>query len=189
MIIANTLGRGFFAPGGTDPTITIPSIGISNADGDAVRAALPNVTVGFFTDPSRQAGTSEGFVRLYAPNPVEQGSSISHFDISATPDLLMEPFATPNTRSNVNIDLTPALMQDIGWTIETLKIGACDTGVPTVLPTGEMLHASVSACADSAKNHGQFVSCMNKVTNAAKKAGYLTGAQHGAIASCAASFK
>lgn len=100
----------------------------------------------------------------------------------------MEPFATPNTRSNVNIDLTPALMQDIGWGIETLKIGSCDTGVPTVLATGQMLHAKVSACADSAKNHGQFVSCMNKVANAAKQAGLLTGAQHGAIASCAASF-
>ena len=52
-----------------------------------------------------------------------------------------------------------------------------------------MLHANVSACADSAKNHGKFVSCMNKVTNDAKQAGLITGAQHGAIASCAASFK
>jgi hypothetical protein len=189
VIIANTLGRGSFAPGGSDPAITIPSIGVSNGDGNAIKAGLPNVSVSFFTDPTRNAGTTEGFVRLYAPNPVEQGSSISHFDISAAPDLLMEPFATPNTRSNVNIDLTPALMQDIGWGIETLKIGGCDTGVPTVLATGQMLHANVSACADSAKNHGQFVSCMNKVTNDAKKAGLLTGAQHGAIASCAASFK
>jgi hypothetical protein len=30
---------------------------------------------------------------------------------------------------------------------------------------------------------------MNKVTNEAKKAGLLSGAQHGAITSCAASFK
>ncbi|MFO1306155.1 MAG: PA domain-containing protein [Burkholderiales bacterium] len=189
VIVANTLGRGAFGLGGTDPTITIPSIGISNADGDAIKAALPNVTAGFFVDPSRRAGTTEGLVRLYAPQTVALGSSISHFDTSATPDLLMEPFASANTRANATVDLTPALMQDIGWGIETLKIGTCDTGVASVLATGQMLHANVSACADSAKNHGQFVSCMNGVLNAAKKAGLITGAQHGAITSCAAAFK
>lgn len=189
VIVANTLGRPAFGMAGTDPTITIPSIGISNADGDLIKAALPNVTAQYFIDPTTLAGTAEGFVRLYAPTTVAPGSSISHFDVVATPNLLMEPFSTPDTRANRNLDLTPSLMQDIGWGIETLKIGSCDTGVPSALANGEMLHASVDACAASAKNHGQFVSCMTAVANAAKKSGLLSGAQQGRIMSCAAGFK
>ena len=186
VIIANNLGRTEFSPGGTDNTITIPSIGIGNGDGDAIKAALPGVSVEFFTDPSRLAGTNEDFVRLYAPAAVALGSSISHFDTVATPDLLMEPFITPGLRASENVDLTPSLMKDIGWQLETLKIGSCDTGVPSALPNGGLLHARVDACAASAKNHGQFVSCVNSVTNAAKKAGLITGRQKGAISSCAA---
>jgi hypothetical protein len=186
VILANTLGRAEFEPGGSDPTITIPSIGIAQADGDAIKPALPGVSVGFFIDPTRTAGIAEGYVRLYAPTIVALGSSISHFDTVAAPNLLMEPSITDTLRSSQNLDLTPSLMQDIGWRIETLKIGACDTGVPSVLPNGDMLHASVDQCSASARNRGQFVSCLNTVTNAAKEAGYLTGRQHAAITSCAA---
>jgi hypothetical protein len=186
VIIANTLGRTEFSPGGTDASITIPSIGIGNGDGDAIKAALPGVSVEFFSDATRLAGTNQGLVRLYAPGVVALGSSISHFDTVATPDLLMEPFITPGLRSNENLDLTPSLMKDIGWDLETLKIGACDTGVTSALPTGLLLHAKVDECRAGAKNPGQFVSCVNKVTNAAKDAGLLTGRQHAAITTCAA---
>ena len=186
VIIANTLGRPAFGMAGVDPTITIPSIGISNADGDAIKAAAAPVNVEYFVDPSELAGTAEGFVRLYAPGVVEPGSSISHFDTVASPNLLMEPFITDGLQSSRNLDLTPSLMQDIGWALETLKIGVCDSGVPSVLRTGQMLHANVDACTAGAKNHGQFVSCMNKVTNDAKKRGLLSDAQKEAISSCAA---
>jgi hypothetical protein len=56
-----------------------------------------------------------GRVKLYAPNPVEQGSSISHWDTTATPSLLMEPFITGELASD--LDLTDEQMVDIGWTI------------------------------------------------------------------------
>ena len=186
VILANTLGRASFEPGGTDASITIPAIGISNADGDLIKAGLPSVNAEYFVDPTRLAGVADGYVRLYAPRMVALGSSISHFDTVAVPNLLMEPFTTATTQANANLDLTPSLMQDIGWRIETLKIGGCDTGVPSVLRTGQMLHANVEACSAAAKNHGQFVSCMNIVTNAAKASGLITGNQHGAITSCAA---
>lgn len=186
VILANTLGRASFEPGGADAAITIPAIGISNADGDLIKAAAAAVNAEYFVDPSRLAGIAGGYVRLYAPRTVALGSSISHFDTVAVPNLLMEPFTTATTRSNVNLDLTPSLMQDIGWRLETLKIGGCDTGVPSVLRTGQMLHANVEACSATAKNGGQFVSCMNAVTNAAKASGLITGSQHGAITSCAA---
>jgi hypothetical protein len=186
VIIANTLGRGSFEPGGTDATITIPVIGISNADGDAIKLALPTVAAEYFTDPSRLAGITAGFVRLYAPRTVALGSSISHFDTTAVPNLLMEPFATATTQANRSVDLTPSLMKDIGWNLETLKIGDCDTGVTSALRTGQMLHAYVDACAAGAKNHGKFVSCVAGVANDAKGRGLLSGSQHGAIMSCAA---
>ena len=186
VIIGNNQAGGAIGLGGSDPTVTIPTISVSQADGTAIKSGSPGVSVEFFIDPSRLAGTTMGYVRLYAPATIALGSSISHFDTVATPNLLMEPFINSDLRSAHNLDLTPSLMKDVGWQLETLKIGSCDTGVPNALPNGDLLHVQVQACATGAKNHGQFVSCMNKVTNAAKKAGLLTGSQHGAITSCAA---
>ncbi len=50
---------------------------------------------------------------MYAPNPYEGGSSISHWDTSASPNLLMEP----NISSDLPIalDATLPFMRDIGW--------------------------------------------------------------------------
>jgi hypothetical protein len=56
-----------------------------------------------------------GRVKLYAPNPVEPGSSVSHWDTTATPSLLMEPFITGDEVSD--LDLTDELMKDIGWPV------------------------------------------------------------------------
>jgi hypothetical protein len=53
-------------------------------------------------------------VLLYAPNPVDTGSSISHWDTSAFPHLLMEPSLASDLPHAV--DLTLPLLQDIGWT-------------------------------------------------------------------------
>lgn len=58
-------------------------------------------------------GATGDHVHMYAPNPYQQGSSTSHFDITLDPDELMEPFITPVTQ----MVLTTALLQDIGWTI------------------------------------------------------------------------
>lgn len=186
VLIANTLGRGSFGMSGTDASITIPVAGISNADGDAIKAALPGVFTEFFFDPSRRAGTTDGFVRLYAPPAVEPGSSGSHFDTSSFPDLLMEPFITPELKSARNTDLTPALMKDIGWQLETLKVGHCDSGVTSALANGELLHARVSACAAGARAKGAFVSCMSNATGNLVTAGLLTVAQKDAVMNCAA---
>lgn len=58
------------------------------------------------------SGTNGGFVRMYAPNPVQPGSSVSHWDTVLSPDELMEPSATP---SQLQI-LTNAAFVDEGWT-------------------------------------------------------------------------
>jgi len=58
--------------------------------------------------------TSGQHVRLYAPATWDDGSSVSHWDTTATPNLLMEPFATGSTKGYT--DLTTCVLYDIGWT-------------------------------------------------------------------------
>ncbi|HSS48569.1 MAG TPA: hypothetical protein VLX28_06460, partial [Thermoanaerobaculia bacterium] len=57
---------------------------------------------------------SSGHVRMYAPNPLESGSSVSHWDTALAPDELLEPFATPYP-SDI---LTTHLLNDIGWSLQ-----------------------------------------------------------------------
>lgn len=64
------------------------------------------------------------------------------------------------------------------------------SGLDTVLPSGcslsEALAEEILACAEGARNHGKFVSCVAKKTNALKKAKVISGNQKGRIQSCAA---
>ncbi|MBE0543313.1 MAG: PKD domain-containing protein [Verrucomicrobia bacterium] len=59
------------------------------------------------------SGTSGGHVRMYAPNPAQSGSSVSHWDTALSPDELMEPFLTATTDYRLTIEL----LKDIGWTV------------------------------------------------------------------------
>jgi hypothetical protein len=68
-----------------------------------------------------------------------------------------------------------------------IVIDGCDSGVPNkLIPAGGLMSCAIDACAAAAGNHGQFVSCVAALTNAWKAAGLITGAQKGAIQSCAA---
>jgi hypothetical protein len=58
------------------------------------------------------AGFLSGHVRMYAPDPVELGSSVSHFSTALSPDELMEP---SYTAPDHNVGMSLRLMQDIGW--------------------------------------------------------------------------
>jgi hypothetical protein len=55
-----------------------------------------------------------GLAKMFAPNPFQIGSSISHWDTSNTPNLLMEPSYTGPIHI---VDLTRQAFQDIGWTV------------------------------------------------------------------------
>lgn len=110
---------------GDDATITIPSVRVTQADGAALRTAASTATNPFFGPISvlffnelRLAGADYvGRPLLFTPNPFQQGSSVSHFDTSAKPDLLMEPSATGDDPITVvpPRDLTRSLLGDIGW--------------------------------------------------------------------------
>ncbi len=58
-------------------------------------------------------GTTNGNVRMYAPNPYRSGSSVSHFDTALSPNDLMEPIK--NSRAGTTFHLSRNLMRDIGW--------------------------------------------------------------------------
>lgn len=76
-------------------------------------AATVTGTLGI--DPNGLAGAdAQGRVLLFAPNPVQPGSSISHWDRSATPNLLMEPSISTNLPLG-RADITLPLLEDIGW--------------------------------------------------------------------------
>ena len=119
-IIANNAPKGLTPMGGASDEVTIPSVGVTQAAGDILKAELAldddDVEVRLFLDRRSRAGTDRfGRVRLYAVDPVRLGSSVSHWDVTATPNLLMEPSITDSLNAAETIDLSPALLQDIGW--------------------------------------------------------------------------
>ncbi len=116
-IVANNVPGGPAPMGGSSTTIGIRSVGITLDFGNDIKAELPGVNVKLILDGNFLAGTNQGFVRLNAPNPVQPGSSKSHFGPTAEPSLLMEPAITPNLESATTLDLTPALLQDLGWVL------------------------------------------------------------------------
>ncbi|HMO79436.1 MAG TPA: carboxypeptidase regulatory-like domain-containing protein [Pyrinomonadaceae bacterium] len=92
-------------------------------DGPSVRIASSFLTSG------REAAT--GRVELFAPNPIQGGSSLSHFSSAATPNLLMEP--SINLGLPLDLDLTRQLMRDIGWYRDTTADNVPDT-ITSVTP-------------------------------------------------------
>jgi len=99
---------------GTDATITIPTYSITQALGTTIESSgTVNVTLGY-----ANIGVNQGCVRMFAPNPVLPGSSVSHFHADATPDLLMEPAL--NTTIFDHVDLTLPLFDDIDWSVNKI---------------------------------------------------------------------
>ncbi len=111
---------------GVDPTITIPAVRITIDDGVAIKANLGSgVLATLVSDPALDAGAREGKVLVYTPIPFAPGSSVSHWDTSAEPSLLMEPAIT-NTLSS-DVDLTLQQYQDMGWFGTPAPCGATAT--------------------------------------------------------------
>ncbi|MEA2599811.1 MAG: hypothetical protein QOF89_803 [Acidobacteriota bacterium] len=205
LVADNVAGSPPAGLGGADPTITIPSARISLANGNQIKTALTsgtvNVTLG--VNPNVRAGSDPaGHVLLNAPVPVVTGSSVSHFDPIAFPNLLMEP--NINADLTHGVDLTRSEMVDIGWFSDgdgvpdgrdqclgssrnaTVVIDGCNSGVTnTTFSTGCRISDQINDCAVGARNHGGFVSCVAHLTNDLKKSGVITDQGKGAIQSCA----
>jgi hypothetical protein len=206
VVVANNVAGSAPGLGGIDPTITIPAVGLALADANSIKAQLGvgvNGNVG--VNLSVRAGADpNGYALLNAPNPVQLGSSISHWDPISFPNLLMEPAISADLTHGV--DLTLPLFRDIGWYADAdldmvpddqdsclgsnqaanVVIAGCDSGVAnTLFADGCTISDGIAQCAASAGNHGNFVSCVSHLTNDLKKNGTITGAQKGSIQSCA----
>ncbi len=146
VVIANN-ASGATPPGlgGSDPGIGITSVSVTQSDGQILREDPGNtdVDIGAAASDGSLAG-ADAFNRLkmYAPALVAPGSSVAHFDTSAFPNVLMEPFNTNDVDVNGgDVDLTDDLLFDIGWDggvncavnnfgfLPTVNVLGCDSGV------------------------------------------------------------
>lgn len=126
IIVDNVVGSPPAGLGGSDPTITIPAVRIALDDGNAIRSAIKStpsdrssgVVVRVGVDRSQLNGADElDRVMVYTPSLFSGGSSVSHWDTSATRNQLMEPSISLDLTQSVMPpeDLTLPLFRDIGW--------------------------------------------------------------------------
>ena len=121
VLIANNT-PGSAPPGlpGTDQTITIPALMISDVVGLSLKTALRagRVSAKLAANLARVNGTdARGRVFIYTPDPYVPGSSVSHYDVSTFPNQLMEFAISGDLEHEVSppFDLTRPLLDDTGW--------------------------------------------------------------------------
>lgn len=125
IIVDNVAGAPPPGLGGSDPAIAIPAVRVTLDDGNRIKAALATRSrthSGVFANLGvnlaiRAGADAGGRVLMYAPDPNQPGSSVSHYDVSAFPNQLMEPSINGDLTHEVAPprDLTFPLLRDIGW--------------------------------------------------------------------------
>jgi hypothetical protein len=125
VIVADNAPGAVTGLGGADPSITIPAVRVSQADGATILASLTkpngnaNGTVGKLERSKTQlsGADAQGRVTMFTPNPFQQGSSVSHYNTATTRNQLMEPSINADLTHSVTAptDLTMELFKDIGW--------------------------------------------------------------------------
>lgn len=128
VLVADNVDAAISGMSGADATIKIPSVRIRKADGDAIKSALltrvrgkpaPEVLGSLSAAVTGRYAGADASNRplLYTPAAFSPGSSVSHWDITLAPNVLMEPFATPGLTTVLTApkDLTLPLLKDLGW--------------------------------------------------------------------------
>ncbi|RYF01683.1 MAG: peptidase [Oxalobacteraceae bacterium] len=125
MVVADNQPGDVAGMSGSDPSIAIPSVRVTQAAGTTLKAALQRrsrtrsgVMASLGLNTTRLAGTdASGRILLYTPSTFSPGSSVSHYTTEAKPNQLMEPFINDDLTHEVTPprDLTYPLLQDIGW--------------------------------------------------------------------------
>ena len=193
LIVANNV-PGSPAPGlgGADPTLTIPTISVTQPDGALIKGAT-GVQVGLVIDATKLQGADDaGHPRLFMPNPVQGGSSGSHYDTATAPNTLMEPAINDSLNAALNIDITANLLKDTGWHLNTgnAKIAGCDTGIKIINDAGIIIGANVQATsnliASTSPDKATYQNRMSQYKDQMVAAGLITGPQGGKMMSCAA---
>jgi len=138
--------------GGTDPTINIPSVLISQSDGARIRTAFASgtVVVNEHLLPVLRGADDQNRALLYTPDQYKTGSSVVHTDTIAA--LLMDP--AYNARLGHKLDLTPYFLKDIGWSLANPN------------PTDQSADIMLSATGPASAKKGSNVTYEVTVTNA-----------------------
>ena len=137
LLVANNVADPpLITPSGTAADVTIPVLLMTQTDGAALKSAVAAgpVNASLIRDSSQgYAGADRDHrAMLYSPTTLEPGSSVSHWDTTAFPNLLMEPVI--NGDLTHALDLTVPLFRDIGWF--PVKLAITGHG-PTSLDDGE----------------------------------------------------
>lgn len=183
VLIANNQA-GAITPGGTPAQpVNIPVIAVSQVDGNTLKANLAGLTGAVGQGSGLAGADAQGNVQLYAPTTLAQGSSFSHYDTRLTPNAIMEYAINQDLRGEIDVDLTPALFQDIGWGLNrgTQKLLTCDTGVPTLVPGGVIIGANVISnakiLAAASANVGAYRSAITSYAAKLATDGLITSGQ------------
>ena len=112
---------------------------------------------GVVPNPWDPSGKNQSFIYIYEYNFVTQENRYGRFTIDS-------------------FTLVPT----------TIIIDGIDTGIDDFQYQGKLVSKHLADCAAAAKNHGDYVSCVTKLTNALKKAGLLTNNQKQIIMDAAA---
>ncbi len=82
-----------------------------------------------------------GHVEMYAPNPAQPGSSVSHFSDEVAPNELMEP---SYTGANHDVGLALELLADLGWNVSIPTVDAIAPGKVTDLKAVSSMLTSIN---------------------------------------------
>jgi hypothetical protein len=125
MVVADNQPGDVSGMSGNDPTVSIPSVRVTQANGAAIKATLQRrsrtqsgVFASLGVNPKQLAGTDlQGRILMYTPSIYSPGSTVSHYTTEAKPNVLMEPAINDDLTHQVAPprDLTYPLLQDIGW--------------------------------------------------------------------------
>lgn len=125
MIVADNQPGDLAGMTGSDQSIVIPSVRITQADGKTLKTVLARrsrtrsgVIASLSVDPNRLSGSdAQGRIMLYTPTTLSPGSSVSHYTADAKSNQLMEPAINSDLAHDVMPprDLTYPLLRDIGW--------------------------------------------------------------------------
>ncbi len=180
VVIANNVDTGVIIPGGDSivggipVTLTIPTVFVSQSDGDTLLAASPGVLLSFAPVPNQFTGTYGNLLRLHAPISFASGSSISHWSTAATPNLLMEPGVFPNI--DRELDLTLTQLKDLGWKVIDIPFPhlTYQSWKTLVFASGDTLvNPDDDPDADGVKNQEEYFFGMNpKLSDVAKLPGF-----------------
>lgn len=210
VLIANNAG-GAIALGGTNANIVIPAVGISQEDGALIREEADNgVFIRVAIDPTRLAGADDlNRVRLNAPNPVQPGSSISHYDTAAIPNLLMEPAITDTLQAATDVDLTDDLFADIGWSVNfdadiPATSSDCNVGYPrrrvaimgcptfvknrkvaNVCRLSDVVNKQIGICLDSSEDLRSGIKCSKQALSDIRDLGLISDRERYGLKGCA----